>query len=160
MKLKMVDSRDKGMRAEYQVRDLLRDQTGIQWERVPGSGGFNASHGLKGDLYVPDDAYNIRHCIEVKHYKDDVLNSNLFNVSVSQLEKFWLQTVREAGEINKEPLLIFKKDRGQWIVATREEVMAPVELVLTTEAMEDTIYLYLFSVWLAEQSEETLCVKQ
>ena len=155
-----IDSRAKGQRAEYQVRDLLRKQTELQWERVPGSGGFNVSHGLKGDLYVPDEAYTIKHCIEVKHYQDDVVNSNLFNVSVSQLERFWLQTVREAGQLGKEPLLIFKKTRGKWLVGTLEPVEAPVELVLTTEAMEDTIYIYLFSVWLEQQTAKTLTIQE
>jgi len=150
----VVDSRQKGTRAEYQVRDLLRKQTGLQWERVPGSGGFDAAHGLKGDIYVPET--KLIHCIEVKHYQDDVVNSNIFNDSVSQLTKFWQQTVREAGEINKEPLLIFRKNRGKWLVATREEVVASVEMTLTTDALEETINIYLFSVWLAEQTKETM----
>lgn len=48
-----VDSRDKGKRGEAQVRDLLRERTGLQWERVPGSGAYGANHGLKGDVYLP-----------------------------------------------------------------------------------------------------------
>jgi len=151
----MTDSRDKGTRAEYQVRDLLRKQTGLEWQRVPGSGGFNASHGLKGDIYVPE--VNIKHCIEVKHYEDDTINCNLLNESTSQLEKFWLQTVRESEEINKEPLLVFRKNRGKWIVATREQIMSPVEMIFTSDAIEETINMYLFSTWLAEQTEETVC---
>ena len=142
----MVDSRDKGTRAEYQVRDLLRTKTGLQWERVPGSGGFVATHGLKGDIYVPETRN--KYCIEVKHYKDDVINSNVLNVSVSQLEKFWQQTVREAGEINKEPLLIFRKDRGKWLLATRGSIMSDTELTLFTEEIEEQIYIYLFATWL------------
>ena len=153
----MVDSREKGARAEYQVRDLLRKHTGLQWERVPGSGGFNATHGLKGDIYVPDDTVSIKHCIEVKHYEEDTVNSNLFNDSVSQLEKFWKQTVRESEEISKEPLLVFRKNRGKWLVATRDAVMASVEMTLTTDELEESINIYLFSVWLECQTKESLC---
>ena len=32
---KVVDSRAKGARGEYLVRDLLREHTGLQFERVP-----------------------------------------------------------------------------------------------------------------------------
>ena len=86
----MVDSRDKGKRAEYQIRDILREKTGLEWERVPGSGGFNQSHGLKGDIYLPASSGKISHyTIEVKHYKDDTITSNLIKDTVSTLEKWW-----------------------------------------------------------------------
>ena len=152
----MVDSRDKGVRAEYNLRDRLRKHTGLQWERVPGSGGFNAVHGLKGDLYIPDTRY--RHCIEVKHYKDDVFNSNLMNETVSTLEKFWQQTRREADEINKEPLLVFRKDRGKWLVATIYPELAAKEITITFESLEEQIYIYLLEDWLLEKTTEDFLV--
>ena len=34
----MVDSRAKGARGEYLVRDMLREATGLKFERVPASG--------------------------------------------------------------------------------------------------------------------------
>ena len=81
-----VDSREKGKRAEYQVRDILRERTGLEWERVPGSGAFGQSHGLKGDIYLPPQTGKIsKYCFEVKHYKDDNISSNLFNVGESTL---------------------------------------------------------------------------
>ena len=46
----MVDSRAKGARGEYLVRDMLRVHTGLKFERVPASGALEY---LKGDLYVP-----------------------------------------------------------------------------------------------------------
>jgi Holliday junction resolvase len=60
----MVDSRMKGQRGEYLVRDMLREATGLSFERVPASGALSY---LKGDLYIPDakNAY----CIEVKNYE-------------------------------------------------------------------------------------------
>ena len=47
----MVDSRAKGARGEYLVRDMLREATGLKFERVPASGALEY---LKGDLYVPN----------------------------------------------------------------------------------------------------------
>lgn len=156
----MVDAREKGKRAEYQVRDVLREHTGMGWERVPGSGAFSVAHGLKGDIYVPDEDY--RHCIEVKHYKDDTINCNILKNPDSQFSKFWAQTIREAAEINKEPLLIFKKDRGQWMLATRDGVAVLPELLYTNEfredkhspAVYDQVYIYLFQSWLDVTSKE------
>ena len=49
----MVDSRAKGARGEYLVRDLLRESTQVfSFERVPMSGALEY---LKGDLYVPNE---------------------------------------------------------------------------------------------------------
>lgn len=156
----MVNSRDKGKRAEYQVRDLLREHNGLNWERVPGSGGFSSVHGLKGDLYVP--GVEIKTCIEVKHFKEDSINSNLLKNPDSQLGKFWAQTCREAKQINKTPLLIFKKDRGQWIVATREPADITPELIYHScfrenkheENTTDLVTMYDFKAWLNSTSKD------
>jgi hypothetical protein len=110
-------SRDKGVRAEYAVRDLLREATGLEWERVPGSGGFGASHGLKGDIYLPAPTGHMsKWCLEVKHYADENFNSNILKQAKTQtqFEKWLVQTERESEEMNAEPMLIFKKDRGAW----------------------------------------------
>ena len=61
----MVDSRAKGARGEYLVRDMLREATGYKFERVPASGALEY---LKGDLYVPNAAN--KYCIEVKNYSE------------------------------------------------------------------------------------------
>ena len=67
----MVDSRAKGARGEYLVRDMLREHTGHQFERVPSSGALEY---LKGDLYVPH-AKN-KFCIEVKNYESSPLSAD------------------------------------------------------------------------------------
>ena len=66
----MVDSRAKGARGEYLVRDLLREHTGLQFERVPSSGALEY---LKGDLYVPHEKN--KYCIEVKNYENLLLQT-------------------------------------------------------------------------------------
>lgn len=122
----MVDSRDKGTRGEYKVRDILKAATGLAWERVPGSGGYGSMHGLKGDVYLPPSTGRIsNYAIEVKCYAEDVVNCNLLNSTQSQLEKFWEQTTREASQMNAKPMLVFKKDRGKFLVALEEELPLP-----------------------------------
>ena len=150
----MVDSRNKGARAEYDVRDSLRDRTSLKWERVPGSGGLNSVHGLKGDVYVP--GMNIRYCVEVKHYKDDTINHLLIKNPDNTFAKFWAQTVRESEQVDKEPLLVFKKDRGHWMVATREAEAILPELIYINEFRENKhldpiigeVRIYSFNDWL------------
>jgi Holliday junction resolvase len=138
----MVDSRAKGRTAEYKVRDLLRKRTGIdKWERVPLSG---AGH-IKGDVYLANSSNY--YCIEVKSYKDDQIHSNLVNDTKSQLEKFWDQAVREAKEMTAEPILVFKKDRGKWLIATEVGEMITPELIFQPDE-ETTLHIYLFEKWL------------
>lgn len=111
----MVDSRDKGMRAELKVRDELRALTGLKWERVPASGALSAAHGLKGDLYVPNEKNLF--AIEVKHYADDHISSKLLTDKTPQIELWWQQAVRQAAQTEKVPLLIFKFDRSKTFCA-------------------------------------------
>lgn len=114
----MADSRNKGKRGEYQIRDLLAAKTGLEWARVPGSGGFGASHGLKGDVYLPTTTGRMsRFAIEVKWYKDEHFNSTILKESASQLDKWLEQAYRESVQMSAKPMLVFKKDRGNWMVA-------------------------------------------
>jgi hypothetical protein len=107
----MVDSREKGSRAETVIRDKLRELTGLKWERTPGSGALDPKHLLKGDLYVPG-VTNL-FCTECKHYKDDHLTSKVLTDKDPQLFEWWSQTKRQADQVNREPLLIFKFDRSK-----------------------------------------------
>lgn len=114
----MVDSRDKGARAETVVRDALRKATKLQWERTPGSGALNEKHGLKGDLYIPNEKNY--YCVEVKHYVDDHLTSALLTGKTPQLLEWWAQAIRQGKQVDKKPLLIFKFDRSKLFAAYEE----------------------------------------
>lgn len=114
----MVDPRAKGATAETKARDELRKATKLKWERVPGSGALDEKHGLKGDLYIPNEK-NL-YCVEVKHYKDDHFNTSLFTGKQPQLIDFWQQTIRESGQVGKEPLLLFKHDRSKFFAAYKD----------------------------------------
>jgi len=114
----MVDSRQKGGRAEAALKKVLRDATGINFQRTPGSGALAPTHMLKGDIYIPNAAN--RFCIEVKHYKDDHLNSKILTSKTPQLIEWWEQAVRQGGQVDMIPLLFFKHDRGKWFMATVE----------------------------------------
>ena len=110
----MIDSRAKGRTAELKCRDELRKLTGLMWERTPMSGALDAKHMLKGDVYVPQ--VNIKYCVEIKHYADDHISTKLLTTK-SVFYEWWAQTIREANQMNKKPLLIFKHNRSKWFVA-------------------------------------------
>jgi hypothetical protein len=110
----MIDSRAKGRTAELKCRDELRKLTGLMWERTPMSGALDAKHMMKGDVYVPQ--VNTKYCVEIKHYADDHVTTKLLTTK-SVFYDWWAQTIREAGQMNKEPLLIFKHNRSKWFVA-------------------------------------------
>ena len=111
----MVDSRQKGARAEAAAKKVLEEYTKLNWQRTPSSGALDEKHGLKGDLYIPQEK-NI-YCIEVKHYKEDHLTSKILTDKSPKFLEWWEQTEREAKQVKREPLLIFKHDRSKWFVA-------------------------------------------
>ena len=112
----MVDSRAKGARGEYLVRDMLREATNLQFERVPNSGALEY---LKGDLYVPH-AKN-RFCIEVKNYENSPLSDKIFTApKTNNLIKWWKKLERQAEQGSQEPLLFFKYNRSPVFVVTGE----------------------------------------
>lgn len=122
----MVDSRAKGARGEYLVRDMLREHTGHQFERVPSSGALEY---LKGDLYVPH-AKN-KYCIEVKNYADSPLSDKIFTApKTNNLIQWWRKLVYQAEGGNQLPMLFFKYNRS------------PVFVVADFEP-EGTDYMYI-----------------
>ena len=113
----MVDSRAKGARGEYLVRDILREFTGHQFERVPSSGALEY---LKGDLYVPH-AKN-KFCIEVKNYESSPLSDKIFTApKTNNLIKWWTKLERQAEGGNQKPLLFFKYNRSPVFVCSGEK---------------------------------------
>lgn len=113
----MVDSRAKGARGEYLVRDMLRESTGYQFERVPNSGALEY---LKGDLYIPNEKN--RFCIEVKNYSESPLCDKIFTAQkTNNLIRWWKKVVQQAEGGNQEPLLFFKYNRSKVFVVTAME---------------------------------------
>lgn len=145
----MVDSRAKGARGEYLVRDMLREHTGYQFERVPNSGALEY---LKGDLYIPHEKN--RFCIEVKNYAESPLTDKIFTAKkTNNLVRWWKKLIVQAEGGNQEPLLFFKYNRS------------PV-FVVTAEVPEDTknymficflqCFVLLAEEWLKEEKVEFL----
>lgn len=141
-----VDSKAKGMRGELAARDLLREATGLQWERTPGSGALGAQQKLKGDLWVPGEKNLMT--VEVKNYESDEFGlgvlSNKSNVFMGWLK----QAVREADENNNDWMLMVKWNRSPWFVAfshalMQDKIKASNYLIMATSTYPTTA-IYLF----------------
>jgi hypothetical protein len=141
----MVDSRQKGATAETTVRDVLRKATGLKWERVPGSGALDAKHGLKGDLYIPQEKNH--YAVEVKHYKDSHLDHSIITGKSPQLLEWWEQAKRQGRQLEKKPLLIFKHDRSKLFVAFEEMPTADYRYIFIS-AKGYEFYTALLEEWL------------
>lgn len=113
----MVDSRAKGARGEYLVRDMLREYTGLRFERVPSSGALEY---LKGDLYIPNESN--KYCIEVKNYAESPLSDKMFTQEkTNNLITWWTKVSHQASNGNQEPLLFFKYNRSKVFVVTNQK---------------------------------------
>ena len=145
----MVDSRAKGARGEYLVRDMLREHTGHQFERVPSSGALEY---LKGDLYVPH-AKN-KFCIEVKNYESSPLTDKIFTApKTNNLIQWWSKLLRQADTGNQEPLLFFKYNRSPVFVGTE---IPPKETVHYIYISWLGCFVLLAEEWLNKEKIEFL----
>jgi len=112
----MVDARAKGARGEYAVRDMMREHTGLQWERTPASGALEYQ---KGDLYIPNE--KPRYIIEVKNYKESPLSDKVLTNTTNNLNRWWTKLVHQASQVPATPILFFKYDRSKWFVSVDRE---------------------------------------
>lgn len=141
----MVDVRAKGAKAETDIRNVLRKHTGLGWERTPGSGALNEKHGLKGDLYIPNKE-NI-YCVECKHYESDHLTSVILTSKNPQLLEWWEQTLRQAKQVDRKPLLMFKHNRSKVFVAYQSMPTASYRNIYI-DALKYEFYVSVLEDWL------------
>jgi len=108
----MVNSRQKGNRAELLVIDMLARHTQLPFQQTPGSG----SGKIKGDIYLMHHS-NV-FCIEVKFYKDDAISTKVFKNQSNNFVQWWAKLVKQAEDMKLKPLLFFKANHAQFFVAT------------------------------------------
>lgn len=149
----MVDSRQKGYRAETQCKVLLTKITGLNWQRIPASGALDAVHGLKGDVYIPDE--NNKYCVEIKSYKDSAINHLLVSGVGKPLTEWIEQAIRQGLQVNKKPLLIFKHDRSKFYVCSWDEPgNIEVYIKYQYDAEELPVYIAMLEDWLKNERIE------
>lgn len=142
----------KGDRGEYQLRDLLKKTTGVQFERTPSSGALGPHLKLKGDLFIPN-ATN-RFTIEVKTYKEDQFCSKTLVNKSNEFRKWWEQALRQAEQNGNKPLLCYKYNRGPWFVAVLAAEAGDCENLNYLYMSEFDIIITTLEDWLSETQPE------
>ena len=146
----MVDSRAKGARGEYLVRDLLREHTNLQFERVPSSGALEY---LKGDLYVPHEKN--KYCIEVKNYETSPLTDKIFTAPrTNNLIRWWKKVQEQAENGMQEPLLFFKYNRSPIFVVFEKIPKETTNKWISIEWLN--CFVMLAEEWLIKEKPEFL----
>lgn len=141
-------SKEKGTRAETLIKETLIKYTKLPWERTPLSGALDPKHGLKSDLYIPNE-HNI-YTVECKHYKEDHLTSQILTSKNPQLIEWWIQTVRQGSQVGKKPLLIFKHDRSKMFVAY-EDMPTMDYRIIFIQILGYEFYISLLEDWLTHE---------
>lgn len=149
----MVDSRQKGSRAETKCKEILVKHTKLNWQRIPASGALSEVHGLKGDLYIPGEKN--KYCVEVKSYKESAINHLLISGVGKPLLEWIEQAIRQGIQVDKTPLLIFKHDRSKFYICSWDEP-ANVEVYLKYQydPEELPVYIAMLEDWLINEEIE------
>ena len=109
----MVNSRQKGNKAELLVAAMLARHTQLPFTQTPGSG----SGKIKGDLWLQHHINKF--LIEVKFYRDDAISTKVFTNKSNNFVQWWTKTIQQAEDNNLEPLLFFKANHAQFFVSTK-----------------------------------------
>ena len=140
----MVNSRQKGHKAELLVANMLERHTQLPFEQTPGSG----SGKIKGDLWLRHH-HNV-YLIEVKFYKDDAISTKVFTNKSYNFVKWWAKTCQQAEDNNLQPLLFFKANHAQFFVSTKTK---PAKVDYMYISMLDA-YVCLAEKWLEHEKQE------
>jgi len=142
-----VNSKRKGAAFERKIAKLLNERFDTtEFCRTPGSGAFGSTHALPqhlivhGDLITPQ---NFKYVIECKNgYKVEL--EDLFR-SKSPFYKFIDQARRDAKKVNRDWMVIYKKDRKKEIVvvSAQEALQAPFDSLDRYVLVKGKYYVYL-----------------
>ena len=140
----MVNSRQKGHKAELLVINMLERHTQLPFQQTPGSG----SGKIKGDIYL--EHHKNVFCIEVKFYKDDAISTKVFTNKSNNFVQWWAKTCQQAEDTQLMPLLFFKANHAQFFVATK---IKPKNVDYMHISFLDA-YICLAEKWLEKEKQE------
>lgn len=109
-------SKNKGKAYERTVAGALTSFTGVNFRKIPGSGGMNkqgivvAGHIFCGDIMC--DRADFRFSVEAKNRKEFLFSQVIKNPSTAPFTSWWFQCVRDAKTYKLEPMMFFKPKPG------------------------------------------------
>jgi hypothetical protein len=87
------------------------------------------------------------YCVEVKHYQDDHLTSQILTSKNPQLIEWWIQAVRQGQQVDRKPLLIFKHNRSKMFVAYQDMPTSDYRMIFIG-SMGYEFYISVLEDWL------------
>jgi len=102
-----INSKNKGNRNERQVAEFLKKWSGLEFSRVPSSGGlrWKGREDTIGDITCTNGDFPFS--VEAKFYRE--LNfEHLLYLDNAKIYQFWQQASNDALRANKEPLLFMR----------------------------------------------------
>ena len=138
-------SKQKGNRYERRCAKLLSEFTGVNFRKVPASGGFNkfggqvvAEHAFSGDVIC--DKKEFMFSVEAKSQKAFSFVAMLKSPETAKFTEWWKQCVEDAKRVAKLPMLIFKPDSQEDFVAISE--MGTIRLDIPSQVPRFSIETY------------------
>lgn len=128
-----MNSKQKGARGEREVCKLLFDYWSpfepkvdghdLTFKRTPMSGGW--SHGKGRETFgtaadILTNSKTFPWAVEIKH-RESFSMDNVEKGKKSPVWGWWKQACRQANEMNKEPMLLFRKNRMPWHLMARNQ---------------------------------------
>lgn len=112
-----INSKRKGNANERLAAKCLKEWTGLEFNRVPNSGGlrWKNAEGITGDLVCEDKTFPF--VVETKHYKKLPMKGELR--SNSFVYKVYRQCKRDADRAKKAPLLMLRENNmrlGEFVI--------------------------------------------
>lgn len=116
---KPVDSKDKGDRGEYAVRDLLQEWWGTDFAKTPKSGGFSTKKfrrdwNAEADVVTPDESFPF--AVEVK-WREGWCFEQIITAPKTEIWEWWEQAKGQSED--KLTLLVFKRNYKPWFCMMR-----------------------------------------
>ena len=152
-KKRRVNSKRKGASFERKIAKMLNERFNTtEFNRTPGSGAFGTTHALPqhlivhGDLITPQ---NFKYVIECKNgYNVDI--EDLFR-SKSPFYSFIDQARKDARKVNRDWMVIYKKDRKKElvVVSAQEALQSPFDSLDRYLLIKGKYYVYLLQDVLA-----------
>ena len=144
-----INSKKKGNKSELMVAKWFASWTGLEFQRVPQSGGLRWSNAqnIAGDIICVDQKHN-RHfqlCVESKFY-EDLDWDKVFRNKKADILKFWEQAKGDAIRAEKIPILFMRKnnmDKGMFYVGVDYSVFLLIEADIKNNFEYPTIEINL-----------------
>jgi len=128
-----INSSKKGAKAERALSKDLSSWVGVEFQRVPRSGGLRWGSGLMvtGDTIPADPVWLVRFPFSIESkVRDSITFQDLILDQKSEIADFWEQSKTDAGRVNKIPIVFFRYDfmkKGLYFVVVSFEVFKAIK---------------------------------